>query len=178
MPKAKLIRRLLPTLLGLLWFFILGGCQRRDRHSVNLPPIENHPPTASCSTNRSTLLPGETADVFITPSDPQGSLSYTWFSPYGSLEADGPSARWTANVPPGTYDISVEASNDRGASIACSVTIVVRSPAEKDDDSRYGEIPQLPRLPAWTLNYTLPAGVAIRKVAGSFHQPRTSKPTL
>src|SRR6266850_173567 len=160
MPKTKSNRRFHAILLGLLCSLILGGCPGRKSVSVNPP---SYPMTASCSADRSTLWPGQTAVVFIAANDSSGSpLTYAWSSPYGSLESSGASARWTAkNVAPGTYDISVHADNGRGASVACAVKIVVRAPAPKNGGSHPSEIPQLPKFPAWTLSYTLPAGVTI-----------------
>ena len=90
-------------------------------------------------------------------------LTYTWTAVAGTIEGTGRDVSWVAPQKEGIYLIYASASNAVGTS-TCAVTVNVvrlRATAAEPPDDRIA-MPQLPRLPDWTLDYLLPEQLIIR----------------
>lgn len=110
----------------------------------------------------------------MNATDPAGSLlTYEWSAKAGTFEGTGATVTWkTTNVRPGSYDIAGTATNGAGQAAHCVVSVMVTGaqaapvagdghPSAKHPDNPFS-IPQLPKLPAWSADYPVPAGLAIK----------------
>jgi len=92
------------------------------------PPV-NHPPTVSCSEDKSMVYldSGDAVTVNCTGSDPDNDpLTYTWSSSCGKVDGNGPQVRWlSAGVPVGSCTITTKVDDGRGGSASSSVAVRV-----------------------------------------------------
>jgi outer membrane protein OmpA-like peptidoglycan-associated protein len=92
------------------------------------PPV-NHPPTVSCTEDKSMVYldSGDTVTIKCTGSDPDNDpLTYTWSSTGGKVEGNGPQVRWlSAGTPLGSNTITAKVDDGRGGSANSSVTVRV-----------------------------------------------------
>ncbi len=93
------------------------------------PPPENHPPTASCSADKSMVYldSGDTVTVTATAADPDNDpLTYTWSATGGQIDGTGAQVRWlSAGTAAGTYTITVKVDDGRGGFASCSSEVRV-----------------------------------------------------
>jgi outer membrane protein OmpA-like peptidoglycan-associated protein len=93
------------------------------------PPPVNHPPTASCSANPSTvhLDTTEVAVIRADANDPDGDpLSYTWTATGGSVDGTGPEVRWKPNgAAVGSYTVTAHVEDGRGGTANCTAEVHV-----------------------------------------------------
>jgi outer membrane protein OmpA-like peptidoglycan-associated protein len=93
------------------------------------PPV-NHPPTASCSADKSMVFldSGDTVAVTTTASDPDNDpLTYTWTSTGGRVDGTGAQVRWlSAGTAVGSYTVTVHVDDGRGGSATCGADISVQ----------------------------------------------------
>ena len=92
------------------------------------PPV-NHPPTVSCTEDKSMVYldSGDTVAVTCTGSDPDNDpLTYTWSSTCGKVDGTGSQVRWlSAGVPLGSCTITAKVDDGRGGSASSSVAVRV-----------------------------------------------------
>jgi outer membrane protein OmpA-like peptidoglycan-associated protein len=92
------------------------------------PPV-NHPPTASCSADKSMVYlgSGDMVAVSAMASDPDSDpLTYTWSATGGRVDGSGPQVRWlSTGVAAGTYTVTVHVDDGRGGAATCSANIGV-----------------------------------------------------
>ena len=102
--------------------FLFGG-------NAPLPP-PNRSPVVSCSADKSMVHAesGDLAAVHAVASDPDNDpLTYSWTSNGGTVEGNGPEARWNSSgaATPGTYTVRVRVDDGRGGTADCSTDIRV-----------------------------------------------------
>lgn len=92
-------------------------------------PPPNHPPVASCSVDKSSVVQdsNEVVGVRATASDPDGDpLTYSWSATGGKIDGTDASARWdSTGTAPGTYTITARVDDGRGGSASCSADVGV-----------------------------------------------------
>jgi outer membrane protein OmpA-like peptidoglycan-associated protein/opacity protein-like surface antigen len=92
-------------------------------------PPPNHPPVASCSVDKSSVVQdsNEVVGVRATASDPDNDpLTYSWSATGGKIEGTDASARWdSAGTAPGTYTVTARVDDGRGGTASCSADINV-----------------------------------------------------
>jgi len=92
------------------------------------PPV-NHPPTVSCTEDKSMVYldSGDPVTVTCTGSDPDNDpLTWTWSSTCGKVDGTGPTVRWlSAGVPVGSCTITAKVDDGRGGSANSSVSVRV-----------------------------------------------------
>jgi hypothetical protein len=93
------------------------------------PPV---PPTASCSVNPTSILPGDpvSATVMTQNFNPKHTITYNWSSSGGQVTGSTESAGVaTASLAPGSYTVSVTATDEKekkNNAVSCSASFTVR----------------------------------------------------
>jgi len=94
------------------------------------PPV-NHPPTISCTEDKSMVYfgSGDVVVITCTASDPDNDpLTYTWSSTCGKVDGTGSQVRWlSAGVPLGSCTITAKVDDGRGGSASSSVAVQVEA---------------------------------------------------
>jgi outer membrane protein OmpA-like peptidoglycan-associated protein len=125
--------------IGYRYMLNLKGANPHDRHGFVVKigtgfwpektPPENHPPTASCSADKSMVYldSGDTVAVSAMASDPDNDpLTYTWSSSGGHVDGSGPQVRWlSSNTAVGSYTVTLHVDDGRGGAASCSAEIRV-----------------------------------------------------
>ena len=115
--------------------------------SVNfrVDPKPYHPPTITCSADRSSVFPGEKVHITTNANSPDGlPLTYTWRSSGGQIVGSGASADLdTTGLAPGNYTVTVRVEDGKSGA-DCSSTIEVKPvppppQAEKISDCAFGK---------------------------------------
>jgi outer membrane protein OmpA-like peptidoglycan-associated protein len=90
----------------------------------------NRAPTMSCTTNRTTIIAGESAQITAAASDPDNDpLSYSWESSGGRVSGEGATVNFdTSGLKAGQYSISGHVDDGRGGTASCSLTTQVQEP--------------------------------------------------
>jgi len=113
--------------------FLFGGHKEEAAADV-IPPPANQPPTVSCAADRAQVLPGETATITATATDPEGGpLTYDWTATGGGrVTGTGPSATvdFTGATPPTNAAISVKVTDDHGQSASSDCTVALMAAAK------------------------------------------------
>jgi outer membrane protein OmpA-like peptidoglycan-associated protein len=106
----------------------------------------NHPPTISCSGDRSSVFTGEKVHITTNASDPDGDqLTYTWRANGGKVVGSGAAVDFdTTGLAPGTYNITVRVDDGHGGAADCSSTVEVKAvppppQASKISDCAFGK---------------------------------------
>jgi hypothetical protein len=88
----------------------------------------NHPPTISCTADKSAATATDTVTLTCNASDPDNDpLTYTWSATGGKVDGSGPAVRWTAQgVQAGSYTVTAKVDDGRGGFASASVTVTVR----------------------------------------------------
>jgi OOP family OmpA-OmpF porin len=95
-------------------------------------PRANQAPTVSCASDRSEILPGESAKIQATASDPEGDrLTYDWSTSSGRVTGSGAAAvlDFTGVTPPATATVMVRVSDGHGNTASCDKAVSLREPA-------------------------------------------------
>lgn len=117
---------------GLSLLFGGGG----EEEVAEIPAAPNQPPVVTCTADRSQVLPGETATLTATATDPEGDpVTYMWTSTAGSVSGTGTTATldFTGVTAPSTATVTVRATDSNGNSGTsdCSVQLAeAQRPAE------------------------------------------------
>ena len=113
--------------------------------SVRVEPKPNHPPTITCSADRSSVFVGERVHITTNASDPDGDpLTYTWRANAGQIVGSGAAVDFdTTGLAPGNYTVTVRVDDGRGGAADCSSSIEVKSvppppQASKISDCAFG----------------------------------------
>ena len=117
----------LEATLGLGWVF--GGGTHEEAAAV--APPRNQPPTVTSTIGRSEMLPGESANVRATASDPEGGpITYEWSTNAGRVTGSGPTATFdfADKTPPATATITVEVMDDHGHSASATSAVRLLEP--------------------------------------------------
>lgn len=107
--------------------------------AVNEKP--NQPPTISCATDRSPIMPGERTGITSTASDPDGDpLTYTYSATGGQVTGDGPKATFdSTGLAPGSYTVKCSVSDGRGGTADASTNVDVQQPPPPPQAAKAGD---------------------------------------
>ncbi len=96
------------------------------------PPANNRPVIASLTPGATSVLTGATTSLAVVASDPDGDpIAYTWSATGGLVVGSGANVTFQAPSVPGTYTVTVSAS-DGLASDTASVAIAVTAPPNRN----------------------------------------------
>ncbi len=114
--------------------------------AISVEPKPNHPPTITCSADRSSVFAGEKVHISTNASDPDGDpLTYTWRANAGQIVGSGAAADFdTSGLAPGNYTVTVRVDDGRGGAADCSSTVEVKTvppppQASKISDCAFGK---------------------------------------
>jgi outer membrane protein OmpA-like peptidoglycan-associated protein len=101
----------------------------------------NQPPTISCATDRSPIMPGERTGITATASDPDGDpLTYSYTATGGQVSGDGPKAEFdSTGLAPGSYTVKCSVSDGKGGTADSSTTVDVQQPPPPPQAAKAGD---------------------------------------
>jgi hypothetical protein len=101
----------------------------------------NRPPTISCATDRSPILPGERATITSTASDPDGDpLTYSYAPSGGQIVGSGEKVTFdSTGLQPGSYSIKCSVSDGRGGTADSSTSVDVQQPPAQPQATKVGD---------------------------------------
>jgi outer membrane protein OmpA-like peptidoglycan-associated protein len=101
----------------------------------------NQPPTISCSTDRSPIMPGERTGITATASDPDGDpLTYSYSATSGQVTGDGPRAQFdSTGLAAGSYPVKCSVSDGRGGTADASTNVDVQQPPPPPQAAKAGD---------------------------------------
>ena len=107
--------------------------------AINKKP--NQPPTISCATDRSPIMPGERTGITATASDPDGDpLTYSYTATGGQVTGDGPKAQFdSTGLSPGSYTVKCSVSDGRGGTADASTNVDVEQPPPPPQAAKAGD---------------------------------------
>jgi outer membrane protein OmpA-like peptidoglycan-associated protein len=114
--------------------------------AVRVDPKPNHPPTITCSADRSSVFAGEKVHITTNANDPDGDkLTYTWRANAGQIVGNGATVDFdTTGLAPGNYTVTVRVDDGRGEAADCSSMVEVKPvppppQASKISDCAFGK---------------------------------------
>ena len=101
----------------------------------------NQPPTISCSTDRSPILPGERTGITSVASDPDGDpLTYSYAPNGGQIAGTGAKVQFdSTGLAPGSYTIKCSVSDGRGGTADASTNVDVQQPPPPPQATKVGD---------------------------------------
>jgi outer membrane protein OmpA-like peptidoglycan-associated protein len=101
----------------------------------------NQPPTISCATDHSPILPGERTGITATASDPDGDpLTYSYTASGGQVSGDGPKATFdSTGLSAGSYTVKCSVSDGKGGTADANTTVDVQQPPPPPQASKAGD---------------------------------------
>jgi len=113
--------------------------------NVRVDPKPKPPaPTMSCSVDRSTVMPGERAQITATVNDQSNTaLRYSWQANGGQIvnaSDSSPTVTFdTSGVAPGTYTLTGRVENGAGGAADCSTQVNVQQPPPPPQASKISD---------------------------------------
>lgn len=88
------------------------------------------PPTATCSANPSTILPGESSTITISANSPQNRpLTYSYTASSGQISDSTPTATLSsAGAPPGPLVVTCNVADDLGQHATANTSVIISNP--------------------------------------------------
>ena len=101
----------------------------------------NQPPTISCATDHSPIMPGERTGITATASDPDGDpLTYSYTATGGQVSGDGPKASFdSTGLSAGSYTVKCSVSDGRGGTADANTTVDVQQPPPPPQAAKAGD---------------------------------------
>jgi outer membrane protein OmpA-like peptidoglycan-associated protein len=108
---------------------------------VAVAPKPNQPPTISCSTDRSPIMPGERTGITAAASDPDGDpLTYSYSASGGTVSGSGPKAEFdSTGLAPGSYTVRCSVADGKGGTADASTTVDVQQPPAPPQATKVGD---------------------------------------
>lgn len=117
------------------------------------------PPTISCVSNPSTVMPGDTATITSAGASPQNlGLTYSYTTSAGSISGSGPTAMLsTAGAPAGTITVTCTVSDNQGRTASGTTTVSVNFPTAPPEVTAQGLCSiSLDRTETWSRGKEIP----------------------
>jgi OmpA family len=93
------------------------------------PPAPKGPPTASCSATPASVFAGsnDPVTIHVNATSPDNlPLTYSYTASGGTVEGNGPDARWNpSGVNPGSYTVNAKVDDGKGGTASCTAEIRV-----------------------------------------------------
>ena len=108
---------------------------------IAVQPKPNQPPTISCSTDRSPILPGERTGITSVASDPDGDpLTYSYTTTGGQITGSGAKVQFdSTGLSAGNYSVKCSVSDGRGGNADASTNVDVQQPPPPPQATKVGD---------------------------------------
>jgi outer membrane protein OmpA-like peptidoglycan-associated protein len=109
---------------------------------VTVAKKPHHPPTVSCATDRSPIMPGERTGITATASSPDGlPLTYSYSATSGQVTGDGPKATFdSTGLAPGSYTVKCSVNDGQpDGSRDASTSVDVAQPPPPPQPAKAGD---------------------------------------
>jgi OmpA family/Bacterial Ig domain len=108
---------------------------------IAVQPKPNQPPTISCSTDRSPIMPGERTGITSSASDPDGDpLTYSYTATGGQIIGSGPKVEFdSTGLQPGSYTVKCSVSDGKGGNADSSTNVDVQQPPPPPQATKVGD---------------------------------------
>ncbi|MGH9207964.1 MAG: Ig-like domain-containing protein, partial [Acidimicrobiales bacterium] len=108
---------------------------------ISVQPKPNQPPTISCTTDRSPILPGERTGITSVASDPDGDpLTYSYTTTGGQIVGSGPKVQFdSTGLAAGSYSVKCSVSDGRGGTADSSTNVDVQQPPPPPQATKVGD---------------------------------------
>jgi outer membrane protein OmpA-like peptidoglycan-associated protein len=97
---------------------------------IQVAPRPDHPPTMTCSADRTTVNIGDVVQITAMASSPDNDpLTYSWTASGGNIRGTGASVQFdTAGLAVGNYSVTGRVDDGNGGSADCALAIAVQQP--------------------------------------------------
>ena len=102
----------------------------------------HHPPTISCATDRSPIMPGERTGITATANSPDNlPLTYSYSASGGQVTGDGPKATFdSTGLAPGNYTVKCSATDGQpDGAVDASTSVDVQQPPPPPQAAKAGD---------------------------------------
>jgi len=108
---------------------------------VAVQPRPNQPPTITCSTDRSPIMPGERTGITSVASDPDGDpLTYSYAPSGGQIVGSGAHVEFdSTGLSAGSYTVKCSVSDGRGGTADASTNVDVQQPPPPPQATKVGD---------------------------------------
>ena len=108
---------------------------------ITVAPKPNTPPTISCATDRSPILPGERTGITATASDADNDpLTYNYSTTGGQVVGSGAKVQFdSTGLQPGSYTVKCSVSDGRGGNADASTNVDVQQPPPPPQATKVGD---------------------------------------
>jgi outer membrane protein OmpA-like peptidoglycan-associated protein len=97
---------------------------------IQVAPRPDHPPTMTCSADRTTVTIGDLAQITATANSPDNDpLTYSWTVSGGRIRGAAEAVQFdTGGIPAGSYTVSGTVDDGNGGTANCALGIDVQAP--------------------------------------------------
>jgi len=108
---------------------------------ITVQPKPHHPPTVSCSTDRSPIMPGERTGITATGNSPDGDqLTYSYATNGGQIVGSGPKVQFdSTGLAAGSYNVKCSVADEHGATADSSTNVDVQQPPPPPQATKVGD---------------------------------------
>ena len=114
--------------------------------NIRVEPRPHHPPTVTCSADRTSIFAGERVHITANGNSPDGDpLTYTWRASGGQIIGSGSGMDFdTTGLAPANYTVTVRVEDAHGGAADCTSTMEVKAvppppQASKISDCAFGK---------------------------------------
>ena len=108
---------------------------------VQVQQKPNQPPTISCSTDRSPIMPGERTGITAAGNDPDGDpLTYSYTATGGQIVGTGAKVEFdSTGLQPGSYTVKCSVNDGKGGTADASTNVDVQQPPPPPQPVKVGD---------------------------------------
>ena len=108
---------------------------------VQVQQKPNQPPTISCSTDRSPIMPGERTGISAAGNDPDGdTLTYNYTTTGGQIVGTGAKVEFdSTGLQPGSYTVKCSVNDSKGGTADASTNVDVQQPPPPPQPVKVGD---------------------------------------
>jgi hypothetical protein len=108
---------------------------------IAVQPKPNQPPTITCSTDRSPIMPGERTGITSVASDPDGDpLTFSYSTTGGQIVGSGPKVQFdSTGLSAGSYTVTCSVSDGRGGNASATTSVDVQQPPAPPQATKVGD---------------------------------------